>query len=327
MIADKTASVLYARRDGSSVPLAPETDAAQVAMADENGAASTVDEEIVRLRDSVRAALSNGVLFRGSLTAQTALPSVAYKAGWQYVVEESGTYAGVACEPGDMVICVRDYAAASAGNDDWNVIQANLVGAVTGPSRAGDRHVAVFQGVSGRVVADSGFTLGASVPADAVFTDTTYPPADASSAGLMSAADKAKLDAVEPRADVTDAANVAAAGAFMTDSMTSDDVRQGSSHLFLTAARQSKLDAVESGAQKNQNAFARVAAGGVTLNAASASDTLTLKAGAGVTVTGSSSGGRSVTIAETYVDACVVDDLADVPSNLRNGGLIVLLSS
>ena len=40
----------------------------------------------------------------------------------------------------------------------------------------------------------NGHTVNADVPADAVFTDTTYEPATSSTDGLMSAADKNKLD-------------------------------------------------------------------------------------------------------------------------------------
>lgn len=47
-------------------------------------------------------------------------------------------------------------------------------------------------------------------------TDTTYTAATTSAEGLMSAADKTKLDGVEASADVTDATNVTAAGALMT---------------------------------------------------------------------------------------------------------------
>lgn len=46
----------------------------------------------------------------------------------------------------------------------------------------------------------SGFTLGTSVPADAVFTDTTYDEATTSSNGLMSSSDKSKLDGIEDNA-------------------------------------------------------------------------------------------------------------------------------
>lgn len=51
-------------------------------------------------------------------------------------------------------------------------------------------------------LSDSGFTLGCSVPATAVFTDTTYVPATTAVDGLMSATDKAKLDGIEADAQV-----------------------------------------------------------------------------------------------------------------------------
>lgn len=46
-----------------------------------------------------------------------------------------------------------------------------------------------------------GYTISKSVPADAVFTDTTYSNATQSKAGLMSATDKTKLDGVSSDAD------------------------------------------------------------------------------------------------------------------------------
>lgn len=52
-------------------------------------------------------------------------------------------------------------------------------------------------------VESTGFTLGKSVPADAVFTDTTYSEATQSAAGLMSATDKTKLDGIEAEANKT----------------------------------------------------------------------------------------------------------------------------
>lgn len=51
-------------------------------------------------------------------------------------------------------------------------------------------------GADGYTPKDSGFTIGKSVPADAEFTDTTYSDATQSAAGLMSVADKKKLDGI-----------------------------------------------------------------------------------------------------------------------------------
>ena len=45
---------------------------------------------------------------------------------------------------------------------------------VEGPASSTDAHVAVFDGATGKLIKDSGFTIRSSVPADAVFTDTTY---------------------------------------------------------------------------------------------------------------------------------------------------------
>lgn len=67
---------------------------------------------------------------------------------------------------------------------------------VSGPSSSTANHVATFSDATGKVVKDSGFTIGKSVPSDAKFSDTTYSDATQSAAGLMSAADKTKLDGV-----------------------------------------------------------------------------------------------------------------------------------
>lgn len=49
---------------------------------------------------------------------------------------------------------------------------------VKGPDAAIDSQVAVFDGTTGKLIKDSGFTIATSVPADAKFTDTTYTKAD-----------------------------------------------------------------------------------------------------------------------------------------------------
>ena len=90
-----------------------------------------------------------------------------------------------------MIICLTDGTAAK--DSDWTVVQANIDGAVTGPASATDGHVAVFDGATGKLIKDSGITI----PSDAKFTDTTYDDATQSAHGLMSAADKKKLDEVE----------------------------------------------------------------------------------------------------------------------------------
>ena len=54
---------------------------------------------------------------------------------------------------------------------------------VTGPGSSTDAHVATFDGTTGKKVKDSGYTIGKSVPSNALFTDTTYESKSASSGG------------------------------------------------------------------------------------------------------------------------------------------------
>lgn len=114
---------------------------------------------------------NDAMTFKGTIGTGgtvTALPTT-HKKGWTYKVITAGTYAGKTCEVGDMIICVSDGTAAA--DADWTVVQSNIDGAVTGPASSVDARVAVFNGTSGKVIKDSGFTIGKSVPSNAVFTD------------------------------------------------------------------------------------------------------------------------------------------------------------
>ena len=312
---------LYSHEGNNNTPLAPETLAEAVHINDEIGNPSTVEAEIITIRKLIAAVADRGISFQGPVSSTDTLPTVNYKSGWQYIVAEAGTYAGIACEVGDLVLCIRDYASGSASNSDWIVLQANIVGAVTGPASAVVGHVAIFANVSGKVIKDSGFTIAKSVPADAKFTDTTYSAATADTDGLMTAALFSKLAAIEAGADKTDAVNVKAAGAFMTATNTADDIADGTTKVVMTTDERTKLTGIATGAEVNQNAFAKVKVGTTTITAAAKQDTLEIEAGEGVTITVS---GKKVTIKETYADSCVVSSLDNVPKNLRNGGLVIL---
>ena len=325
-MSDLTATTLYSHEGSTNTALAPATTAAQVQMNSESGTASTAEAEIVALRKKVNEVLAGGVSFKGALTKDNPLPTVGYKAGWQYTVKEAGTYAGQTCEAGDLVLCIKDYASGSAANSDWSVIQANIVGAVTGPASSVAEHVATFSGTSGKIIKDSGFTIGKSVPANAQFTDTTYAAATDAADGLLTAALHKKLVGIEEGADVTDAANVTAAGAFMKKADTADAITDGTDKVLMTAAERTKLAGIAEGAQKNVAAFRAVAAGGGRIDAAE-SAVLLLNAGSGITISIPSDGDGGldgVTFSETYIDSCCVTSLDKVPANLRNGGLVIV---
>ena len=118
-------------------------------------------------------AAADAMIYKGTIGTDgtiTALPDTTAKTGWTYKVITAGTYAGVTCEIGDMIICLTD--GSSSTNATWTVVQNNIDGAVTGPSSSVNNRVAIFNGTTGKVIKDSGYTIGKSVPSDAVFTDT-----------------------------------------------------------------------------------------------------------------------------------------------------------
>lgn len=95
----------------------------------------------------------------GVVDSSTPLPATGYKAGQAFRVAEAGTYAGQSCEVGDLIICVKDYAAEGASNADFMVVQSNLNGAVIGPDASTDANIAVFDGITGKRIKDSTVTL------------------------------------------------------------------------------------------------------------------------------------------------------------------------
>lgn len=95
----------------------------------------------------------------GVVDSSTPLPATGYKAGQAFRVAEAGTYAGQSCEVGDLIICVKDYAAEGASNADFMVVQSNLNGAVIGPDASTDANIAVFDGITGKRIKDSNVTL------------------------------------------------------------------------------------------------------------------------------------------------------------------------
>ena len=141
--------------------------------------------------------VADALVFKGTIGSSgadvSALPST-HVVGWTYKVVTDGTYAGETCENGDLIIC--NTAGTSANDSHWSIVQGNTDGTVVGPNSASDMNVAVFNGATGKIIKDSGFTIGKSVPSDAKFTDTTYGEASTSNAGLMSAADKTKLNGI-----------------------------------------------------------------------------------------------------------------------------------
>lgn len=94
----------------------------------------------------------------GVVDSSTPLPSTDYQVGQTFRVAEAGTYAGVECEAGDLIIVIADYAD-TFKNSDFLVVQANVDGAVTGPDASTDANIVVFDGTTGRKIKDSSVTI------------------------------------------------------------------------------------------------------------------------------------------------------------------------
>ena len=123
----------------------------------------------------------NAMVFKGTLGANSgdtisSVPTSGYSAGWTYRITTAGTYAGETCEVGDLLIAITDAAEnqSAINTAHWAVAQGNVdSGLFKGTNNFTDTHVLIADGTAGKVK-DSGFTLGKSVPSNAVFTDTTY---------------------------------------------------------------------------------------------------------------------------------------------------------
>lgn len=99
---------------------------------------------------------NDAMVFKGVINSDSQLPS-SHEAGWTYRVGTAGTYVGVKCEVGDLIICITD--GISANNAHWTVAQTNIDGAVVGPASATSDDIAVFDGATGKIIKDSGKKL------------------------------------------------------------------------------------------------------------------------------------------------------------------------
>ena len=94
----------------------------------------------------------------GVVDGTHALPESDYKVGQTFRVAEAGTYAGKTCEVGDLIIVISDFNTVQK-NEDFLVVQANVDGAVTGPTASTDANIVVFDGITGKRIKDSTVTL------------------------------------------------------------------------------------------------------------------------------------------------------------------------
>ncbi len=119
-----------------------------------------VGEEEVALKSYVDGLFANLTSAEpGIVDSDNPLPAN-YKAGQHFRVAEAGTYAGVECEVGDLILVVKNYNAETASNDDFMVLQANIDGAVTSAAATSTvGEIVVFDSVTGKVIKGSGIQI------------------------------------------------------------------------------------------------------------------------------------------------------------------------
>lgn len=116
---------------------------------------SSSNEKMIATKEYVDNAFTtfDAMLYKGVVNQNSDLPAT-HKRGWTYKVGTAGTYVGIVCEVGDMIIC--NTAGTSANNSHWDVVQTNIDGAVIGPASSTTNHVALFNGATGKVIKDGG---------------------------------------------------------------------------------------------------------------------------------------------------------------------------
>lgn len=96
---------------------------------------------------------NNAMIFKGTIISESQINNnlTTYKPGDVYRVNAAGTYAGKACEVGDLLIAVNEKVS-TFNNNDWIVAQANVDGAVfKGSNSFVDGNMLIADGTTGKV--------------------------------------------------------------------------------------------------------------------------------------------------------------------------------
>lgn len=85
-----------------------------------------------------------------------------YKAGQMWRVAISGNFAGEMCEPGDLIICLKDYDVSKGySTKDFMVVQANIDGAVTSKAETTQvGELVMFDSTTGKTITNSDILYG-----------------------------------------------------------------------------------------------------------------------------------------------------------------------
>ena len=148
-------------------------------------------------------AANDAMIFKGTLGTGgtvTALPAT-HNCGWTYRVITAGTYAGVKCEVGDLIICITD--GTTANNAHWTVAQTNIDGAVIGPASSSAGIIATFADASGKVISSSNKTINDFATSTHKHEFTGSAGTTTSISGTQTVASSSHTHGYTPAGDVT----------------------------------------------------------------------------------------------------------------------------
>ena len=121
-------------------------------------------------------AIADAMIYKGTVaggdTSDYGALTPAASKGWTYKVTTAGKIDGIAVEVGDILICNTDDTAAATSSNyatiaaNWDFVQANIDGAVTGPAHSVSGNVAIFNSANGKVISDSGAAIDDSYDSD-----------------------------------------------------------------------------------------------------------------------------------------------------------------
>jgi len=129
------------------------------------GAGNLVTADAILAAINANIGANDAMVYKGALDCSANPNYPEADAGDTYKVSVSGKIGGAsgeAVEAGDMLIYTVDGTASGTHATvgiKWNVIQQNIDGAVVGPASAGDNQIAVFDGVTGKLIKDGGKTI------------------------------------------------------------------------------------------------------------------------------------------------------------------------